>query len=168
MCHLRGILMLKLNRGDQAKLCFMEALTLDVKCYDAFDQLVSGEMMTPGEGWVPQVSSFIWYLTVAEWEFVQGLAYREQTQEDADFVQLIYTSQLRKYKHAEEHALTRRRLVQEFGLSDNPDVLFSFADALYSQFRWADCYTITTRSDCLSSWFESISYNPNGRLGYWG
>lgn len=129
MCHLRGILMLKLNRGDQAKLCFMEALTLDVKCYDAFDQLVSGEMMTPDE----------------EWEFIQGLAYREQTQDDADFVQLIYTSQLRKYKHAEEHALTRRRLVEEFGLSDNPDVLFSFADALYAQFRWADCYTITTR-----------------------
>lgn len=51
MCHLRGILMLKLNRGDQAKLCFMEALTLDVKCYDAFNQLISGEMMTPEEGW---------------------------------------------------------------------------------------------------------------------
>lgn len=50
MCHLRGILMLKLNRGDQAKLCFMEALTLDVKCYDAFNQLISGEMMTPEEG----------------------------------------------------------------------------------------------------------------------
>ena len=50
MCHLRGILMLKLNRGDQAKLCFTEALTLDVKCYDAFNQLISGEMMTPEEG----------------------------------------------------------------------------------------------------------------------
>ncbi|KAH7920411.1 TPR-like protein [Leucogyrophana mollusca] len=129
MCHLRGILMLKLNRGDQAKQCFMEALALDVKCYDAFDQLVTGEMMAPDE----------------EWEFVQGLAYKEQTSEDADFVQLIYTSRLRKYKHAEEHALTRRRLVDEFGLSDNPDVLFSFADALYAQFRWADCYAITNR-----------------------
>ena len=42
--------MLKLNRGDQAKQCFMEALALDVKCYDAFDQLVTGEMMTPDEG----------------------------------------------------------------------------------------------------------------------
>jgi len=42
--------MLKLNRGDQAKHCFMEALALDVKCYDAFEQLVSGEMMTPEEG----------------------------------------------------------------------------------------------------------------------
>ena len=42
--------MLKLNRGDQAKHCFMEALALDVKCYEAFEQLVSGEMMTPIEG----------------------------------------------------------------------------------------------------------------------
>lgn len=50
MCNLRGLLMLKLNRGDQAKACFMEALALDVKCYDAFEQLVSGEMMTVEEG----------------------------------------------------------------------------------------------------------------------
>lgn len=50
MCHLRGLLMLKLNRGDQAKNCFMEALALDVKCFDAFEQLISGEMMAPDEG----------------------------------------------------------------------------------------------------------------------
>lgn len=129
MCHLRGILMLKLNRGDQAKQCFMEALALDVKCYDAFDQLVGGEMMTPDE----------------EWEFVQGLAYTSQTPQDAQFVQLIYTARLRKYKHTTEHALTRQRLVEEYGLGDNPDVLFSFADALYANFRWADCFTITSR-----------------------
>lgn len=42
--------MLKLNRGDQAKQCFMEALALDVKCYESFEQLISGEMMTPDEG----------------------------------------------------------------------------------------------------------------------
>ncbi|KAF8150604.1 cell division control protein 16 [Crassisporium funariophilum] len=129
MCNLRGVLMLKLNRGDQAKQCFMEALALDVKCYDAFDQLVTGEMMTPDE----------------EWEFVQGLAYASQTPQDAQFVQLIYTCRLRKYKHAAEHALTRQRLVEDFHLGDNPDVLFSFADALYSNFRWADCFTITSR-----------------------
>lgn len=129
MCHLRGILMLKLNRGDQAKSCFIEALTLDVKCYDAFNQLVGGEMMTPDE----------------EWEFIQGLAYKQQTQEEADFIQLMYTSQLRKYKHAEEHALTRQRLVEDYQLPDNPDVLYSFADALYTQLRWADCFLITSR-----------------------
>ena len=57
MCNLRGILMLKLNRGDHAKLCFMEALALDVKCYDAFEQLISGEMMTPDEGMVVHILS---------------------------------------------------------------------------------------------------------------
>ncbi|TBU24014.1 TPR-like protein [Dichomitus squalens] len=129
MCNLRGLLMLKLNRGDQAKHCFMEALALDVKCYEAFEQLVSGEMMTPDE----------------EWEFVAHLAYREQTPADADFVRLIYQSRLRKYKHGEEHALIRKRLVDEYGLGDNPDVLFSFADALYTQLRWADCFAVTSR-----------------------
>lgn len=53
MCLLRGMLMLKLNRGEIAKQCFMEALILDVKCYDAFEQLISGEMMTPEEGAMP-------------------------------------------------------------------------------------------------------------------
>lgn len=56
MCNLRGLLMLKLNRGDQAKHCFMEALALDVKCYEAFEHLISGEMMTPEEGALPVVS----------------------------------------------------------------------------------------------------------------
>ncbi|KAJ7650412.1 cell division control protein 16, partial [Roridomyces roridus] len=129
MCHLRGILMQKLNKAAQAKQCFMEALALDVKCFDAFEQLISSEMMSPEE----------------EWEFVQSLAYSSQTPQDASFVQLIYTARLRKYNHATEHALTRQRLVEEYGLGDNPDVLFSFADALYTSFRWADCFAITTR-----------------------
>jgi anaphase-promoting complex subunit 6 len=50
MCNLRGIVMLKLNRVSKAKQCFMEALALDVKCVDAFERLVGGEMMTPDEG----------------------------------------------------------------------------------------------------------------------
>lgn len=58
---------------------------------------------------------------------------------------MMYTSRLRKYKHAEEHALARRKLVQDYGLGDNPDVLFSFADALYSHFKWADCFAVTSR-----------------------
>ncbi|EIW57715.1 TPR-like protein [Trametes versicolor FP-101664 SS1] len=129
MCNLRGLLMLKLNRGDQAKNSFMEALALDVKCYEAFEQLVDGEMMTPEE----------------EWEFVQNLAYREQTPADAEFMKLMYLSRLRKYKHTDDQAIVRRKLVDEWGLGDNPDVLYSFADALYTQLRWADCYAVTSR-----------------------
>ena len=58
---------------------------------------------------------------------------------------MMYTSRLRKYKHAEEHALARRNLCEKYALSDNPDVMYSFADALYTQFRWADCFAITSR-----------------------
>ena len=146
MCHLRGVLMLKLNRGDQAKQCFMEALALDVKCYDSFEQLVSSEMMTPDEGILVQTIVLSDSdLHAIEWEFIQGLAYAAQAPQDAEFVRLIYTARLRKFKHAEEHALARQKLVDEYGLGDNPDVLFSFADALYSNFRWADCYTMTSR-----------------------
>lgn len=129
MCNLRGILMVKTNRTERAKQCFMEALALDVKCYEAFDQLMSGEMMTPEE----------------EWEFVQGLQYTVQTPEDADFVRLIYQARLRKYKHVHDQVITRKRLIEDYGLSDNPDVLCSFADALYHSFKWADCFVITTR-----------------------
>ena len=49
-CYLRGLLMQKLNRGDEAKESFLEALSLDVKCYDAFQKLVDSQMMTPDEG----------------------------------------------------------------------------------------------------------------------
>jgi len=102
----------------------------------------------------------------AEWEFVQSLAYKEQTPEDAEFVRLVYTSRLRKYKHAEEHALTRKRLVKEFGLSDNPDVLFSFADALHAQFRWSDCYSITSRCNFSPFRFRWLIVSSVG-AEYW-
>lgn len=55
--------MLKLNRGDQAKQCFMEALALDVKCYESFEQLMSAEMMTPDEGELRAVAHFPVQLT---------------------------------------------------------------------------------------------------------
>jgi anaphase-promoting complex subunit 6 len=50
MCYLRGLLMLRLNRADRAKECLLEALALDVKCYEAFELLVGGEMMGVDEG----------------------------------------------------------------------------------------------------------------------
>ena len=43
-------LMLKLNRAEQAKTCFMEALALDVKCADVCSQLLNAEMLSADEG----------------------------------------------------------------------------------------------------------------------
>jgi hypothetical protein len=57
----------------------------------------------------------------------------------------MYISRLRKHAHTDEHTTARRLLVDRFGLGDNPDVLWAFADALYTQFQWADCFAVTER-----------------------
>lgn len=41
---------MRLSSTQQAKECYLEALSLDVRCYDAFVALVGGEMMTVEEG----------------------------------------------------------------------------------------------------------------------
>ena len=48
-------------------------------------------------------------------------------------------------KHRDEIALARNRLTKEFGLGDNCDLLYTLADSLYNQFRWADCFAVTSR-----------------------
>lgn len=50
MCLLRGQIHLRLSSTLQAKESFLEALSLDVRCYDAFNALVAGEMMGVEEG----------------------------------------------------------------------------------------------------------------------
>ncbi|KAG9017193.1 anaphase promoting complex subunit cdc16 [Tulasnella sp. 427] len=147
MCHLRGVLMTRLNRQDRAKEHFMEALALDVKCYDAFHELINGNLLGIDEG-EPSSRPVVVFKSDAswsEWEFVQGLQYMQQVPEDADFVRLVYTIRLKKEKHVAQMALARQRLVEDYGMGENPDVLFAFAESMYAQYRWQDAFTITSR-----------------------
>jgi anaphase-promoting complex subunit 6 len=50
MCYLRGVIMLRMGRAQDAKESLMEALAIDCKNVDAFEQLVGGEMMKIDEG----------------------------------------------------------------------------------------------------------------------
>lgn len=50
MCYLRGILHLRLSSLQRAKECFIEALVIDPKNYEAFRELVEGHMMSSDEG----------------------------------------------------------------------------------------------------------------------
>lgn len=81
--HLRGLIHLHQGANDLAKDAFVEALSRDVKCFESFEMLVSGEMMTHDE----------------EWEFIQGLPYLAQTGDEADFVRMMYTVRLNKVSH---------------------------------------------------------------------
>jgi anaphase-promoting complex subunit 6 len=48
-------------------------------------------------------------------------------------------------------ALCRQQLANEFGMSDNPDVLYGFADVLFHQYRYSECYAITSRFEFFHS-----------------
>lgn len=82
IAYLRGLIHLHLGATDLAKLCLMDALARDVKCFDAFELLVGTEMMTPDE----------------EWDFVQQLAYGQHTPDDAELVRMMYTLRLKKVR----------------------------------------------------------------------
>ncbi|RXK38138.1 anaphase-promoting complex subunit 6 [Tremella mesenterica] len=130
ICHLRGLLHLRLSSLSLAKESFVEALILDVKNYDAFRELIEGGMMPAEE----------------EWEFVNGLGYRNQlTEEEADFVKLMYVTKLKKVLHVQEIAKARTALSTTYALGNNCDVLVGLADELYARYNWEDCFVVTTK-----------------------
>ncbi|GAA5966860.1 hypothetical protein JCM21900_001177 [Sporobolomyces salmonicolor] len=122
--HLRGLIHMHLRASDLAKEAFMEALSRDVKCFESFEMLVGSEMMSSEE----------------EWDFIQSLPYHAQTEEDAEFIRMMYT-----LAHNRDIAVARQRLTDDYGLGDDPDVLFSLADEMYSGMRFAECFKVTTR-----------------------
>lgn len=42
-------------------------------------------------------------------------------------------------------AIARQRLAAEYGLGNDPDVLFSRADELHTAMRFAECYKLTSQ-----------------------
>ncbi|BGP06853.1 anaphase-promoting complex subunit Cut9 [Rhodotorula toruloides] len=121
--HLRGLIHLHMKSNELAKEAFMEALTRDVKCFESFEMLVGGEMMSTEE----------------EWDFVQSLPFHAQTEDDAEFVRMMYT-----LSHSNDMAIARQRLTDDYGLGEDPDVLFSRADELYNAMRYVECFKITS------------------------
>lgn len=113
-------------------------------------------------------------MSCTEWNFIQGLSFKQHTPEDAEFIRMMYTIRLRKVgcvpdirfpnkdtftyiylfllagleiqvDHREEMERCGRALMDDYGLGDDPDVMFGLADELYSAMRYADCYDVTSR-----------------------
>ena len=51
MCYLRGLIYANQNNFERAKECYKEACIVDVKCYEAFNELIMNNLMTPNEEW---------------------------------------------------------------------------------------------------------------------
>ena len=72
------------NNFERAKECYKEACIVDVKCYEAFNELIMNNLMTPNE----------------EWEFVMTqLNFRDNLDDtnNDELIKLLYMTKLSKY-----------------------------------------------------------------------
>lgn len=120
MCYLRGLIYANQNNFERAKECYKEALVVDVKCYEAFDELISNSLMLPSE----------------EWEFVQSLRY------DDDIIRLLYSSRLSKYINRNRYEEAESILTHDYELSDNNDLLLNRANYLYVLCNFDECLQV--------------------------
>ena len=144
MCFLRGICYARQNAFDRAKECYKDAVRIDVQCFEAFDQLMKNSLMSPDE----------------EWDFLDSLDFDDipaadtsTSQEAAQFVKMLYTLRLSKYKNPAAFGTARETLSTHYHLADNHDILLAKADLFFTQCRFKDALAIT------SMIIESDGYN---------
>ncbi|KAF9891504.1 anaphase promoting complex subunit cdc16 [Aspergillus nanangensis] len=135
MCYLRGLCFAKQNAFDRARDCYKDAVRIDVQCFEAFDQLMKNSLMSPAE----------------ELEFLESLDFDSisspdpaVSQEAAHFTKMLYTTRLSKYSSPAILSDATETLSTHYNLAENPDILLSRAEALYTQCRFAEALDLTS------------------------
>ncbi|KAL8688001.1 MAG: hypothetical protein Q9218_005980, partial [Villophora microphyllina] len=134
MCHLRGICFAKQNAFDRAKECYMDAVRIDVQCFEAFDQLTTNCLLSPDEEWA--------FLETLDFDSIIANG-TDASQEAAQFTKMLYTTRVSKYKNPAEFSNAVESLSQHYNLDSNPDILLSKAELLFTQCRFKQALTIT-------------------------
>lgn len=125
MCFLRGTIYANQNNFDRAKECYKEAILVDVKCFEAFNELINNNLMTPME----------------EWDFITTLNYRDADDND-ELIKLLYTTRLSKYLNVTKFDEAEHILKEEYNLGSNADILLSRADHLFIQCNFDECLNV--------------------------
>ncbi|KAJ5272441.1 hypothetical protein N7478_007566 [Penicillium angulare] len=153
MCFLRGLCFAKQNAFDRARDCYKDAVRIDVQCFEAFDQLMKNSLMSPTE----------------ELEFLESLDFDSVsspdpsvTQEAADFTKMLYTTRLSKYSSPTILSNATETLSTHYNLSQNPDILLSRAETLYTQCRFAEALELTSSILSTAQSNDLASTNSSG------
>ncbi|KAJ5536077.1 hypothetical protein N7513_009263 [Penicillium frequentans] len=153
MCYLRGLCFAKQNAFDRARSCYQDAVRIDVQCFEAFDQLMKNSLMSPTE----------------ELEFLESLDFDSVTspdpaiaQEAADFTKMLYTTRLSKYSSPTILSNATETLSTHYNLAQNPDILLSRAETLYTQCRFAEALELTSSILSTAQSNEIANTSNNG------
>ncbi|QPG75092.1 hypothetical protein FOA43_002433 [Brettanomyces nanus] len=142
MCYLRGVIYARQNNFERAKDCFKEAILVDVKCFEAFNQLITNSMLTPDE----------------EWDLLSHLNF-DDADNNAELVRLLYTTRLSKYKNVHKFEDAELKLKDEYNLEGNLDLLLARTDLLYAQCRFQDCLDMCRQIMDQNEW--NLQIMPN-------
>ncbi|KAK4093524.1 hypothetical protein Purlil1_1858 [Purpureocillium lilacinum] len=135
MCFLRGICYAKQNAFDRAKECYKDAVRIDVRCFEAFQQLMTNSLLSPDEEWQ--------FLESLDFDSISVAGDASASQEAADFTKMLYTTRLSKYRNPAAFETAYDSLSTHYHLASNPDLQLARADLLYTQCRYRDALTIT-------------------------
>lgn len=122
MCHVRGLIYAAQNNYARAKECYTEAVLVDAKCYEAFDQLISNHMLLPSE----------------EWSLLASLDFGD-ADDNRELVRLLYTTRIGRYSHLARREAAEQALAREYLLGENADVLTARARMCLVQGRFQQC-----------------------------
>ncbi|PSN74758.1 anaphase-promoting complex subunit Cut9 [Corynespora cassiicola Philippines] len=136
MCYLRGVCYAKQNSFDRAKECYKTAVQIDVQCFEAFDALVRNSLMSPQEEWA--------FLESLNFDTISVSNNASLSQEAAQFTKMLYTTRLSKYARPDEFSDAAETLSTHYKLADNPDILLSKADLLFTQGRFREALGLTS------------------------
>jgi anaphase-promoting complex subunit 6 len=136
MCHLRGLCYAKQNAFDRAKDCYKTAVQIDVQCFDALDALMANSLMSPDEEWA--------FLDSLNFDSIHVATNPSASQEAAHFTKMLYTTRLSKYSRPDDFSNAVETLSTHYHLADNPDILLSKADLMFTHCRFRDALDLTS------------------------
>ncbi|KAF2272633.1 TPR-like protein [Westerdykella ornata] len=136
MCYLRGMCFAKQNAFDRAKECFKTAVQIDVQCFEAFDELMSNALMSPAEEWA--------FLESLDFDMINVEDNPSLSQEAAEFTKTLYITRLSKYGRPAEFTDAAETLSTHYNLSDNPDILLSKAELLFTNCQFRNALALTS------------------------
>lgn len=127
LCYLRGKIYAAQNNFNKSKESYKEAVLVDVKNYEALEELIAKNLLTPKE----------------EWDLLDALEPEFTSLDDnQEMVKYLYTIRLSKYLNEDRILDARRRLIKDHNLESNVDVLRSQAEIYCTQCKFTQCLEI--------------------------
>ena len=116
----------------------MDAVRIDVQCFEAFQQLMKNSLLSPDEEW--QFLESLDFDSIGTSVGVEGKA---DAQEASEFTKMLYTTRLSKYRNPTEFETAYDSLSTHYRLGSNPDLMLARADLLHTQCRYKEALDIT-------------------------